>query len=239
MRFVRSPRRSYAVKLAFVTAVTLANAACGITGIMILCIAGTTATADAAGLIFAAWVFDLADGPLAHHWHVQTNAGAILDSACDAISFGMLPALLVARGAQPAFGTAAIVIGIFFGVCAIVRLARFTAKALAGTSSASRVWFAGLPSPVAAMTIGAVTFCTAQPAVLLAAATVAGVLMVSPLPYADLPRAYMRRRVPLWTVLLPLFASALFGWRPVLAAVCLAYLASGALAAARAGLRTV
>lgn len=113
----------------------------------------------AAILVFAAMIFDMLDGRAAR-WAKQTSQfGAELDSLCDAISFGVAPALILIKfspdSLHPRFLWA---IAVLFVVCAILRLARFNVET---EDEDSHECFSGLPSPAAAGTV--VSFMIAYP----------------------------------------------------------------------------
>src|SRR5579863_1215949 len=111
----------------------------------------------AAVLIFLAMVFDMLDGRAAR-WAKQTSQfGAELDSLCDAISFGVAPAVILikfsteAHPSMPVFAARLLwAIAVLFVVCAILRLARFNVETDDEDSHQS---FTGLPSPAAGGTV--------------------------------------------------------------------------------------
>ena len=108
-------------------------------------------------LIFLAMVFDMLDGRAAR-WAKQTSQfGAELDSLCDAISFGVAPAVILVKfsaDAHPAMPMMAArllwAIAVLFVVCAILRLARFNVET---DEEDTHEYFSGLPSPAAAGTV--------------------------------------------------------------------------------------
>jgi CDP-diacylglycerol---serine O-phosphatidyltransferase len=225
------PRASYPVRTAIPAALTLGNALCGFAGIIVLSVSGVHGIAFAAMLIFVAWVFDVCDGPLARRLQADRSFGAVLDSVCDAVSFGVLPAMLVVTACRETHAAWAIAVASAYLAAALLRLARYTVKALGASSEGIRWWFSGLPSPVAAMSVGAVALWNPSPWDLVTVAAVGAPLMISPLPYADMVQVYARRRLPAWTLLLPLVAAVVFNWSLVLVVALAAYLASGAVVA--------
>jgi CDP-diacylglycerol---serine O-phosphatidyltransferase len=216
------------MKLVLVTALTLANALCGFAGIVVLAAEGSRGLSFAAGATFAAWFFDVCDGLAAQRLGVVSASGAVLDSLSDAVSFGVLPALVVVVAVREASPVAALAIALAYLCAVLLRLGGYTAGALRAPASAVRLWFAGLPSPVAAMSVGAIVLARASLWAVLLTAAFSAALMLTRLRYSDLVRAYVHRRVPPWTLVVPAAASALVDWHIVLAAFFGAYLLSGA-----------
>src|SRR5579863_10156594 len=109
----------------------------------------------AAILIFLAMVFDMLDGRAAR-WAKQTSEfGAELDSLCDAVSFGVAPAVILIKftaESEPPMMIARLLwaIAVLYVVCAILRLARFNVET---GEEDSHDYFSGLPSPAAAGTV--------------------------------------------------------------------------------------
>jgi CDP-diacylglycerol--serine O-phosphatidyltransferase len=175
MKRFRIPRRQ---KLFAVlpTMLTLGNAVCGFGAITFAAKVGlaermgwgrdnTECLWIAAVLIFLAMVFDMLDGRAAR-WAKQTSQfGAELDSLCDAISFGVAPAVILVKfstDAHPAMPVPAArllwAIAVLFVVCAILRLARFNVET---DDEDTHQFFTGLPSPAAAGTVA--SFMIANP----------------------------------------------------------------------------
>jgi CDP-diacylglycerol---serine O-phosphatidyltransferase len=140
------------------TLLTLGNGVCGFAAL--LCAsripAGGTVGADpnfalAGWLIIAAMLFDALDGYVARLSKTASKFGGELDSLCDAVSFGVVPAFLLLRlgpGWDPLLNQLLIGIAILYMVCAILRLARFNVENTPDPASHKR--FRGLPSPGAA-----------------------------------------------------------------------------------------
>src|SRR5258708_4170121 len=111
----------------------------------------------AAGLIFLAMVFDMLDGRAAR-WAKQTSQfGAELDSLCDAISFGVAPAVILVKFSTDAYPSMPMpaarmlwTIAVLYVVCAILRLARFNVET---DEVDTHEYFSGLRSPAAAGTV--------------------------------------------------------------------------------------
>lgn len=112
----------------------------------------------AATCILLAMVFDMLDGYVARLTHSESEFGKELDSLCDAVSFGVAPAVLVFMAYMPAdshlpisprtesvIGMTGSYMAIIYVICAVLRLARFNVY-----HSGRRDSFVGLPSPAAA-----------------------------------------------------------------------------------------
>ena len=169
------------------TMLTLGNAVCGFGAITFAAKVGlaerigwghtnTECLWIAAVLIFLAMVFDMLDGRAAR-WAKQTSQfGAELDSLCDAISFGVAPAVILIKfstDALPAMPMLAArllwAISVLFVVCAILRLARFNVET---DEEDTHEHFSGLPSPAAAGTVA--SFMIAYPEIQDLAKTTSG-----------------------------------------------------------------
>ncbi len=91
------------------------------------------------------------DGIVARLLHGTTKFGAELDSLSDAISFGMVPALLLYLWAMQGAGTVGWALCLLFAVCCVLRLARFnTMVGDPGLPPWAHNYFTGVPSPAAA-----------------------------------------------------------------------------------------
>lgn len=178
------------------TLLTLGNAVCGFGAITILARVGPTfeitgvdpnqssiiwdpslQMVKAAQLIFLAMLFDALDGSAARLTNQTSEFGAMLDSLCDAVSFGVAPAFMMLKLTDPrhrlmetldsgAVQSVAQSLGLtapfdygidflwaiaaLFLACAILRLARFNVET---DDDDSHEGFSGLPSPAAASVI--------------------------------------------------------------------------------------
>lgn len=111
---------------------TLSNGVCGSLSIF-LSISGDMGYA--ALFMLAAVFFDAIDGKVARHLHMQGRLGKDLDSLCDAISFGVAPAVFgYVNGLDAPLDVVILTIFVLSGV---LRLARFNALSLQ--------FFAGMP----------------------------------------------------------------------------------------------
>jgi len=149
------------------TLLTLGNAVCGFGAITFAAKVGPTAVYGnelwiAACLIYVAMVFDMFDGTAARLLNQTSEFGALLDSLCDVVSFGVAPAFLMLQFARHSHTVEATlelqplliylskllwVIAALFMVCAVLRLARFTVET---DEEDSHEFFSGLPAPAAA-----------------------------------------------------------------------------------------
>jgi len=143
------------------TLLTLGNAACGFGAITFAAKVGPESGYGnelfiAGLLIFIAMLFDMLDGSAARWTGQVSEFGAILDSLCDVISFGVAPAFLMLQFAQfePGMDEPSLylkrlmwVIAILFVLCALLRLARFNVET---EEEDAHDYFSGLPSPAAA-----------------------------------------------------------------------------------------
>lgn len=216
---------------------SLANGASGVVGILILLTwRDPRALTVACVLVFLAWGFDSVDGLAAKGLGRPRAVGEVMDSLCDVASFGVLPAILLTvhwwqlhRATVVAGGA----IGVLFYACVVLRLRRYTVRAV-GDHVAPRLFFEGLPSPVAAMCVAsAMLAARAKPGPLAWApfvfAAACAPLMVSTIPFKDTPRLAVWLVRSVW----PLPVLVAIGWAAGGAVAVLvffaAYLASGAL----------
>jgi CDP-diacylglycerol--serine O-phosphatidyltransferase len=137
------------------TLLTLGNGICGLASISYAASAVRGSEHDPAlffaGLfIFGAMVFDSLDGAVARWTKQTTKFGAELDSLCDAISFGVAPALVVLQISAAWPPRLLWIMAALFMACTVLRLARFNVETEEERGHAS---FSGLPSPAAAATL--------------------------------------------------------------------------------------
>lgn len=122
---------------------TIANLFCGFFSIL-QTFKGEFKTAAIA--IVAAAIFDQLDGRLARLTRATSKFGAELDSLCDAVSFGVAPALLIHQWALMPFGRLGMMAAFLFAACGVLRLARFNVQ----VGVVEKNYFQGLPIPMAA-----------------------------------------------------------------------------------------
>lgn len=221
---------------------TLCNGACGFAAIAIATRAqatdlppGNAGQDPALGflmigswLILAGAIFDTLDGWIARWTNASSRFGAVLDSLCDLITFGVAPALLLLKFGAAA-GRMAFVAAIAYVAATALRLARSNAER--APHETGRQDFTGLPATAAAGCLAAVgLLCwdiarcerllgtdwsgltNALTAALPAVALVVAGLMVSGFKYPHLVNRGMRGRRSI---------SRLAG-RPLLVVVCMA-----------------
>lgn len=140
------------------TLMTLGNGVCGFAAITLTAKVtpdiGVESLVFTAGmLLFFAMLFDVLDGGVARLTNQTSDFGAQLDSLCDAISFGVAPALLMMKLSDVYHPRVLWVIGVLYMICVILRLARFNVET---EDEDSHELFSGLPSPAAAGTIAAI-----------------------------------------------------------------------------------
>ena len=198
------------------TLATLGNGLCGFGAIAIA--ASVTPQTEAqqalwllsvAGwLILLGMVFDVLDGHLARLANQTTDFGGQLDSLCDAVTFGVAPAVLILK-LCPEFPTKTLwVMAGLFVVCALLRLARFNVGNVHDESA--HMFFKGLPTPAAAGCIASLAIIRAELSgtdieasaawgistlLPLASLLVAG-LMASRIPYAHVVNQTLSGRRP-------------------------------------------
>ena len=159
------------------TMLTLGNAVCGFGAITLLArvapsldvsATGTVPTYDpavqmvwAAQLIFLAMLFDALDGSAARLTNQTSEFGAMLDSLCDVVSFGVAPAFMMLKLTDPRNSLMETpfpspinysidflwAIATLYMACGILRLARFNVET---DEEDSHDGFSGLPIPAAA-----------------------------------------------------------------------------------------
>lgn len=117
---------------------------------------------DAAPLIGGAIVLDMLDGRIARLTGTASEFGGELDSLCDAVSFGVAPAVLAYLWG---FGESVPRVGwlaaFLFVSCGVLRLARFNVQRHAVDAR----YFVGLPIPAAAGQIATIVYFWPEPVV--------------------------------------------------------------------------
>jgi CDP-diacylglycerol--serine O-phosphatidyltransferase len=182
--------------------VTVANGVCGFLGLSVL--TGAWAIDQTPGLsqgelmaclLFYAlgMLFDVIDGPIARRFG-SSGYGSGLDTICDTITFGLLPAMLLVAKLREYSGWAVPTLVVAGGYVAatIVRLARqawleqahVDAVAKHGASTAQPE-FTGMPSPVGGNCVLAVVVLAAHPAISLSIAALVALLLVARFPYPN------------------------------------------------------
>jgi CDP-diacylglycerol--serine O-phosphatidyltransferase len=146
-------------------AFTLANAACGVAGVLMAMrfLVGRQSgdLLIAAAFAPAALVFDVLDGRIARWRHTSSALGRELDSLADVISFGVAPAALAfACGLSGGWDA---VLLLYFVCCGVSRLARYnvTAESLSGGSD-KVAYFEGTPIPTSVLLTAVLAFAAWQ-----------------------------------------------------------------------------
>jgi phosphatidylserine synthase len=138
-------------------AITLCNLLCG--GLAISAALKGNLTAGTLYL-FAAMGFDLLDGAVARRLAVSSSFGSLFDTVADMVSFGFVPAVLVASTAN--WAPPAVAGGVVYFAATCFRLYDYGRS----KKSTPRGFFRGVPSPAAAWTVAAGVICLPYPATL-------------------------------------------------------------------------
>jgi len=157
---------------------TAGNLLCGLGAIFILSAPAVDGEAwrQAAICVFAAWGFDLVDGPMARKLGVESELGKYSDMLADLVSFAVAPALLAVKTLLAPAGVFSHLCAALFVLCGAFRLARF---ARLTRDRRQLGYFTGMPLPAAAALLcgGALFAAPATPLVQLLQAV--GVLLLS------------------------------------------------------------
>lgn len=156
--------------------------------------------------VFIAMVLDGLDGRVARLTGTQSEFGAEYDSMSDMVSFGVAPALIVYEWALKEMDQWGWIIAFIYCACAALRLARFNTN----IEVIDKRFFQGLPSPAAAALIAGLVWVMLNFQVqggdikwLAGIVTLfAAFTMVSNIPYYSGKEINLRRRVPIFTVLI-------------------------------------
>ena len=164
---IKKPRKGiYLLPNAFTTAALF----CGFYAIVM----GMSGLFDKATMaIFIAMVLDSLDGRVARLTHTQSEFGAQYDSLSDMVSFGVAPALVAYEWALKGLGQWGWLAAFVYCACAALRLARFNTN----IAIVDKRYFQGIPSPAAA-------------------ALVAGLTMVSNVPFYSFKDVNLKKSVP-------------------------------------------
>lgn len=156
--------------LSIADGVTLSNAVVGLLGVYF---AATGRVEVAASLIALAVVLDGTDGIAARLWG-GGPLGPFLDTLADLLSFGILPAVLLAV-AFPAWSWWAFAVGGLYLVCAMLRLARFEVLREESTPK----YYSGMTSTGAGVLVAVTILAGLPPVVVLVWAVLLSMWMVS------------------------------------------------------------
>ncbi len=181
------------MKAGTVTACTITsmNLLCGVVGV-VFAFGGRLDLAFV--MMLCAAVCDFADGFAARLLHGQSEFGKQLDSLCDAVSFGVLPAVMLHVLTRDCmFGESLVCyVPLLIAVFAVLRLARFNA---AGEETDS---FKGLAAPAAALLTGSLCSLVAHdPAGPFALLASSGVFTIA---YTAIVCCLMVSRIPMMSL---------------------------------------
>ncbi len=151
------------VVVIFPNLITIGNGICGFAALVklfkvdVAAAEGTPVLEGEQFIVFAAWlvllgmVFDVFDGQVARLTGRTSDLGAELDSLCDLVTFGLVPAVMVVRMNMVyarAWQYWVWFLCLLYFVGALLRLARFNVEN--DHDESSHLCFKGLPSPAAA-----------------------------------------------------------------------------------------
>ena len=170
--------------------------------------------------IFAAMVFDWADGRIARITGTESAFGAEYDSLSDMVAFGVAPVVLAAAWSLDSLGRAGWLAGFCFTAATALRLARFNTQ----VGVADKRYFQGLPCPAAAAVVAGLVWVgvdrslTAESLGWETFVTVilTSVLMVSKIRFRSFKEVDIRERIRFMTVLALVLALALVATDPAL-----------------------
>ena len=133
---------------------TLSNAIAGIIGTIAAIFYQETLPFLAMQMLIFGELFDFLDGFLAKRAPTTSSFGAYADSVSDVITFAVLPGIMLLQSKLVSLSETGFlvlfpfIIAGFYSICGWIRLIRFA-------SNPTTVYFEGLPSPAAALLIGA------------------------------------------------------------------------------------
>ncbi len=130
-------------------------------------------------LIFIAMVMDGLDGKLAVKLNVCSDMGKQLDSLCDLVSFGVVPAAILYNLTLHEFGILGLILTLLFPAAGAFRLARFN------VTVSSNPGFTGLPITIAGGALASLVFHVNLYSTWMAPLFIGllSILMVSRIPY--------------------------------------------------------
>jgi CDP-diacylglycerol--serine O-phosphatidyltransferase len=164
-------------------------------------------------LIFGSCIFDLLDGRMARFTGQESPFGREFDSLADIVSFGMAPAMLVAKAVLfPLPNNVGWGIALVYLLCGAMRLARFNCLAQLPKKPGDNGDFTGIPIPMAAGFIASLTMLIINvyendkligPWKYILAAAMFGLslLMMSKVRYPSFKKVDFKTRGSLWTVI--------------------------------------
>ena len=188
----------------------------------------------AAIAIVVAAFFDQLDGRLARLTRATSKFGAELDSLCDAVSFGVAPAMLLHQWALQPFGRIGLMACFLFAACGVLRLARFNVQ----VGVVEKNYFQGLPIPMAAGIVASSWLAyddlgwDASGQILLLAMTILlAVVMVSNFRYRSFKDLDLKQRMPFRYLLIGVIVLVLVAirWEVMLFVLFFTYALLGAI----------
>ena len=144
----------------FANLLTIGNGVCGFAALIKLSqlqLAEDNTLVNPENLVFSGYLillgmlFDAFDGKVARMVKGSTELGAQLDSLCDLITFGLVPAFMIFQmqlGASPRWMNVVWFFSLAYFLGALLRLARFNVEN--SPEEEAHLCFKGLPSPAAA-----------------------------------------------------------------------------------------
>ena len=163
-------------------------------------------------LIFGSCIFDLLDGRMARLTGQDSPFGREFDSLADIVSFGMAPAMLMAKAVLfPLPNNVGWGIALLYLLCGAMRLARFNCLAVMPKKPGDNGDFMGIPIPMAAGFIASLTILIINvqendkdigPWTYVLAAAMFGIslLMMSKVRYPSFKKVDFRTKGSIWTV---------------------------------------
>ncbi len=188
----KKPRKGIYI---FPSILTIASIYCGFTAL----IKAFNFKYETAGIfILIAAALDTLDGRIARLTKTTTDFGKELDSLADAISFGVVPALIIYFYSLKELGRAGILLTFLFLTCGIIRLARFNTL-----MPVSKSYFLGLPIPASASFIALCLILDVPKNSLIfpISILILSYLMVSTLPYPSFKELDIKTMRPTFTLL--------------------------------------
>jgi len=185
---------------------TLANAFMGFSAIIHTSNGEYT---TAALFILAAGIFDMLDGLMARLTNSASEFGVMLDSLCDAISFGVAPSYMLYKMYFYDFGDIGILLASLPALAGVIRLARFNAQV---SGSEDKSYFTGMPIPSGALIVVSYLVFFLQPGdipmeylpvVTICVSIITALAMVSHIKYDNIPRftfKYIRQKPVIFTL---------------------------------------
>jgi CDP-diacylglycerol--serine O-phosphatidyltransferase len=163
-------------------------------------------------LIFGSCIFDLLDGRMARLTGQDSPFGREFDSLADIVSFGMAPAMLMAKAVLfPLPNNVGWGIALLYLLCGAMRLARFNCLAVMPKKPGDNGDFMGIPIPMAAGFIASLTILIINieendkelglwKYALAAAMFGISLLMMSKVRYPSFKKVDFRTKGSIWTV---------------------------------------